>query len=161
MREEKAGNAMSMFGTGWLRCAPGLIAIVILVLSIGCTEKPRIEWEKDIDAALSTAREIRKPVMIDFTAAWCPPCHAMEDSTFSAPEVIEKSRAFITVRIDVDEQVEVAVKFDGNARKYGGIGIPNILFLDADGGKLKHIVGYHGPEQLVSVIDTVLTMLQE
>lgn len=77
------------------------------------------------------------------------------------PEVIQKSLAFIPVRIDVDEQREVAVAYNGNARKYGGVGIPNILFLDADGGRLKHIVGYHGPEQFASVIDTVLAFYEE
>lgn len=141
--------------------AVAAIMFLIALLLVSCAEKPRIEWQSDIDAALAQAKEIRKPVMVDFMATWCPPCHAMEDSTFCEPGVIEKSKAFITVRIDVDEQREVAVTYNGNARKYGGVGIPNILFLDADGGKLKHVVGYHGPEQLVSVMDTVLTMLQE
>ena len=145
--------------------APRKAAIFTLLLAamtilFGCGGEPGIEWETDIDAALAAAKELRKPVMIDFMATWCPPCHAMEDSTFSAPEVIRKSKAFVTVRIDVDEQREVAIAYDGNARKYGGVGIPNILFLDADGGKLKHVVGYQGPDQFVSVIDTVLTMLQ-
>jgi thiol:disulfide interchange protein DsbD len=138
-----------------------LLALALTALSEGCGGESRIEWGKDLDTALARAKEIQKPIMIDFTATWCPPCHAMEDSTFSAPVVIEKSLAFIPVRIDVDEQREVAVAYNGNARKYGGVGIPNILFLDADGGRLKHVVGYHGPEQFVSVIDTVLAILQE
>lgn len=138
-----------------------LLALAFITLSMGCGGESRIEWGKDLDAALELAKELRKPVMVDFMATWCPPCHAMEDSTFSVPEVIEKSRAFIPVRIDVDEQREVAVVYDGNARKYGGVGIPNILFLDPEGGRLKHVVGYHSPEQFASVIDTVLAMLQE
>lgn len=138
-----------------------LLTFVLAAMLIGCEEKPRIDWQDDIDAALARAKELRKPIMIDFMATWCPPCHAMEDSTFCEPGVIERSKAFITVRIDVDEQREVAVKYNGNARKYGGVGIPNILFLDADGKKLKHVVGYHGPEQFVSVIDTVLAIYEE
>ena len=143
--------------------AAGAVALLaaLAILSSGCGEEPGISWEKDIDAALARAEELQKPIMVDFTATWCPPCHAMEDSTFSDPAVIEKSAAFIPVRIDVDEQREVAVAYGGNARKYGGVGIPNIFFLDADGEKLKHIVGYHGPERFAAVIDTVLAMLQE
>jgi thiol:disulfide interchange protein DsbD len=116
-----------------------------------------IAWSSDIDAAITKAGD-DGVVMVDFTASWCPPCHAMEDSTFSDPDVIRKAASFITVRIDVDEQRATAEKYGGNARKYGGIGIPNILFLDGQGRRLKQVVGYHGPERLVAVMDSVLTM---
>ena len=65
------------------------------------------------------------------------------------------------MRVDVDAQREVAEKYGGNARKYGGIGIPNILFLDGDGIKIKQVVGYHGPQQLISVMDSVLTLQRQ
>ena len=83
--------------------------------------------------------------MIDFMAVWCPPCKAMEDSTFSDRAVVERASAFVPVRIDIDKQREVASKCGALARKYGGIGIPNILFLSVEGKRLKHIVGYYGP----------------
>lgn len=157
----KSAGMTSTRGAGGWKAAIFALLLVPMIILLGCGGKPEIEWGNDIDAALAAAKNLRKPVMIDFTATWCPPCHAMEDSTFSAPEVICKSREFVTVRIDVDEQREVAVAYDGNARKYGGVGIPNILFLDADGGRLKHVVGYQAPDQFVSVIDTVLAMLRE
>jgi len=115
-----------------------------------------IRWLYNIDSALVIAKEQNKPVMIDFMAVWCPPCKAMEDTTFSNPEVISKSARFVTVRIDVDQQAEVANKYNGNARKYGGVGIPNILFLTPDNQPLKHIIGFQAPDQLIAVIDSVL-----
>ncbi len=138
-----------------------LIIFLFITSIFGCgAEEPReIEWGEDVTAALALAKESGKPIMVDFMATWCPPCHAMEDSTFSDPAVIQKVMRFIPVRIDVDKQREVAVQYDGNARKYGGVGIPNILFMAGDGTKLKHIVGYHGPEALVSVMDSVLAMV--
>lgn len=161
MKMTRTADMASSPSIGGWKAVLFLFLLVPAVISFGCGGEPRIEWEKDLDAALASAKELRKPVMIDFMATWCPPCHAMEDSTFSASEVVRKSSAFVTVRIDVDEQREIAVAYNGNARKYGGVGIPNILFLDADGGRLKHVVGYHGPEQFASVIDTVLAMLRE
>jgi thiol:disulfide interchange protein DsbD len=116
-----------------------------------------IPWESDVAAAVTKAGP-DGIVMVDFTAVWCPPCRAMEDSTFSDPDVVKKAGSFIPVRIDVDEQREVAEKYGGNARKYGGIGIPNILFLDGKGRTLKQVVGYHGPERFIAVMDTVLAM---
>jgi len=115
-----------------------------------------IHWLYNIDSALIVAKQQNKSVMIDFMAVWCPPCKAMEDTTFSNPEVISKSALFITVRIDVDEQAEIADKYNGNARKYGGVGIPNILFLTPDNQPLKHIIGFQSPDQLIAVMDSVL-----
>ena len=117
-----------------------------------------IKWTYNIDDGLAQAKKRGKPVMVDFMAVWCPPCKAMEDSTFSDRAVAEKASAFVPVRIDIDEQREVASKYGALARKYGGIGIPNILFMSADGTKLKHIVGYYGPKQLVAAMDSALAV---
>ncbi len=140
----------------------GLLYAAALIPVAGCggeersASRPGIPWGNDVEAAVAKAGGSGGIVMIDFTAEWCPPCRSMEDSTFSNPDVISKAGAFIPVRIDVDEQREVAVKYGGNARKYGGIGIPNILFLDGKGRKLKHVVGYHGPGRFIAVMDSVL-----
>jgi thiol:disulfide interchange protein len=115
-----------------------------------------IQWTYDLDTGIARAKKQDKPVMIDFMAVWCPPCKAMEDSTFSDADVIRKAGAFIPVRIDIDKQRDLAARYNGLARKYGGIGIPNILFMKADGTKLKHIVGYYTPEQLIAAMDSAL-----
>ena len=133
-----------------------LTLLLIALWSCNQTQTAEIHWNQDIDHALAQAKKQNKPLMIDFMATWCPPCHRMEDSTFSHPEVIKKTDSFITVRIDVDKQGDVANKYNSNARKYGGIGIPNILFLDKDGNELKHPVGYRGPEQFLAIMDSVL-----
>lgn len=99
--------------------------------------------------------------MIDFMALWCPPCKAMEDSTFNQPAVIEKSHQFVTLRIDVDNQPDVAVKYNGNARKYGGVGIPNLLFLSPDNEIIKHVIGFHNADQLIAVMDSALQQFSE
>jgi thiol:disulfide interchange protein len=143
-----------------------VIAAIVSTLATDCfAARPRqvkkrggIEWTYNIEAGLAQAKKQGKPVMVDFMAVWCPPCRAMEDSTFSDPAVVEKATAFVPVRIDIDKQREVATKYGALARKYGGIGIPNILFLSADGTKLKHIVGYYGPGQLVAAMDSALAV---
>lgn len=142
-----------------------IVTIVSMLAANGFAEKPRhpkkhdgIKWTYDVDDGLAQAKKRGKPVMVDFMAVWCPPCKAMEDSTFSDRAVVEKASAFVPVRIDIDEQREVASRYGALARKYGGIGIPNILFLSADGTKLKHIVGYYGPKQLVAAMDSALAV---
>jgi thiol-disulfide isomerase/thioredoxin len=116
-----------------------------------------IEWMTNIDEALKLAAETNKIVMVDFMAKWCPPCKQMDKVTFPNHKVVCKSEEFITVRIDVDEQQDVANEYNGNAGKYGGIGIPNMLFIDKGKNVKRHIVGFHEPAKLVSVMDSVLT----
>ena len=127
----------------------------------GFKQGQRIEWLYKLDSALVLSRQEGKPIMIDFTAEWCPPCRKMEDSTFSRSDVIRKSEDFIPVRIDVDKQRDVAIKYDGNAQKYGGVGIPNILFMTGDEERIKHIIGYHDQEALLEVMDSVLVDFNE
>ena len=144
--------------------ATKIVILTIAITLLGCTKEPEvavreeIPWLYDIEVGLQKAREENKPVLVDFMATWCPPCKAMEDSTFSNKEVIAKMAAFIPVRIDVDKQAEIANKYNGNAAKYGGVGIPNILFMTGDETKLKHIIGFRGPNQFGAVIDSVLSL---
>ena len=143
-----------------------LSSLLILVALMGCAKKEApqaqepagIAWITDIQQGLKQAAEANKPLMVDFMATWCPPCKMMEDSTFSDAKVIAKAQAFIPVRIDVDQQGDVANAYQSNAGKYGGIGIPNVLFLDAQGQTLKHPIGFKAPELFLSIMDSVLTL---
>lgn len=135
-----------------------IISIVLVTLSL-CSPRqkvPAIDWSYDLDSALTIAAQSQKPLMIDFMATWCPPCKAMEETTFVDPAVIAKSKKFVTVRIDVDKQSEIANKYNGNARKYGGVGIPNLLFITAGQDTLRHIVGFFYPAELAAIMDSVL-----
>ena len=131
------------------------LVLACLTLFITCNADKSISLNHDIEAAIKSAQG--KPIMVDFMAEWCPPCQKMEKTTFSKPVIINKTQKFIPVRIDVDKQKEIAIKYNGNASKYGGVGIPNILFLNSKGEKIRHIIGYHDADQLAAVMDSVLT----
>ena len=139
--------------------------IIILLLIVGCGKKVSenslngIKWGNNLHSAFTTASTSDKLIMIDFMAEWCPPCKKMDNETFSNTDIINKSNEFIPIRIDVDKQKNIAEEYNGNARKYGGIGIPNILFLDKEKNIIRHIVGFHNVDQLMGVMDSVLMKL--
>ena len=139
-----------------------LILLSVLFI-VGCeenvSENNGIKWENNLDSAFVIASKSDKIIMIDFMAEWCPPCKKMDKITFSNINIIKKSNEFIPIRIDVDKQTDIAEKYNGNARKYGGIGIPNILFLDKEKNIIHHIVGFHNVDQLMEVLDSVLMKL--
>jgi len=139
--------------------------LIILLLIVGCGEKvgennPNgIKWGDNLDSAFAIASKSNKIIMIDFMAEWCPPCKKMDNKTFSNTNIIKKTNEFIPIRIDVDKQKDIAEEYNGNARKYGGIGIPNILFLDKEKNIIRQIVGFHNVDQLMGIMDSVLMKL--
>jgi len=144
-----------------------LLTALLILLVIGCAKETAqvevqtgIGWMTDIEEAVQLARTENRPVMIDFMANWCPPCKKMEATTFKQETVIDKAGEFIAVRIDVDQQPDVANHYESNAGKYGGIGIPNILFLSPDQKKIAHPIGYLSPERMVAIMDSVLTLFK-
>lgn len=141
--------------------------IIFLIVCFGCSKKEtqdrsetatEIHWLTDLDEAMALSEKQNKPLMIDFMAEWCPPCQKMEKTTFNQPNVIQKTSDFITLRIDVDKQGAIADKYNCNAGKYGGIGIPNMLFMDHNEERIKHIIGYRDQDNLIAVMDSDLTM---
>ena len=135
-----------------------LIGLIFLFSCKNDVKETLVEakWGDNLELALNQASDSDKIVMIDFMAQWCPPCKKMDQETFSDQNVIEKLNEFILLKIDVDKQQNVAKKYNGNARKYGGMGIPNILFLDKEKNIVHRIVGFHDADQLISVMDSVL-----
>ena len=143
----------------------GIRRLIILLLIVGCEEQVSennhngIKWGNNLDSAFAIASKSNKLIMIDFMAEWCPPCKEMDKITFSNTNIIKKSNEFIPVRIDIDKQKDIAEEYNGNARKYGGIGIPNILFLDKEKNIIRQIVGFHNVDQLMGVMDSILMKL--
>ena len=138
------------------------LILLSILLIVGCEKQVSedshngIQWGNNLDSAFTIASNSNKIIMIDFMAEWCSPCKEMDKKTFSNTNIIKKSNEFIPVRIDVDKQQNIAEKYNGNARKYGGIGIPNILFLDKEKNVLSHIVGIHNVDELMGIMDSVM-----
>ena len=109
-----------------------LLLILLCLPFIGFGQSQEIIWEENIDSAFNLASLSNKILMIEFMAEWCPPCKRMEKETFSNDRIINKSNEFIFVKVDVDKNQDIAKEYKRNAKKYGGIGIPNILFIDKD-----------------------------
>ncbi len=83
-----------------------------------------------LDAALQTAKDAHRPVLLDVYADWCAPCVLMDRSVFAKENVREALAGFVRLRVDVtgNEPERLAI-----LQRYQLLGPPVMLFFDCDG----------------------------
>jgi thiol:disulfide interchange protein DsbD len=114
-----------------------------------------VAWQKYDTGVLAAARSEGKPVVIDFYADWCLPCKELDEKTFSDPKVAAQLERFVRVKADLtvpgDEQTKRLTK------EYGILGVPTIVFLDANGGEVRdaRLTGFEPPSAFLQRLEKV------
>lgn len=102
-----------------------------------------VQWHTDIKVATAKAKASGKPLFLDFTADWCPPCKQMERDTWTDPQVQAMiNEVFTPVKIDVDVDPDTA-------RLHRVQSIPTLMVFRGD-EPADRVVGYHGPDELMT-----------
>lgn len=110
------------------------------------------EFKNSSTSALSAAKKSGKPVILVFSAGWCPPCQAMKHDVYPSAEVKPLQDKFVWAYLDVDDASN-----EGVATKYGVNGIPHIEFLNAEGKELGKQVGGTSAEAFAKTLQQMLT----
>ena len=113
-----------------------LLTLVCGVLNISLYAE-RIEWHYDLKKAKSLALETGKPMLLDFTAEWCGPCKAMDQTFWVRSDVIEFSKRFICVKVDFDRSSKLKSKYKIKA-------IPFVIATDPWGMEIASERGFDG-----------------
>ncbi|MBU8922477.1 MAG: thioredoxin family protein [Bacteroidales bacterium] len=117
-------------------------------------EKPGVIWQPYTAEAFASATESGQPVMIDFSADWCIPCHELDHLTFTDPEVIKMSGNFTRLKVDLtgSGDTEKAIKTQYKIR-----GVPTIIFFGRSGSETRgtRITGFVGPEVMLEKMKQV------
>lgn len=104
----------------------------------------------DYNQAMQCAKDLNKPLFIDFTGHGCVNCRKMEEQVWADPEVLKRlEKDFVVVALYVDDKTElpenewVTSKYDGKVKKtigrvnadiqicyFGSNAQPNYVLLD-------------------------------
>ena len=109
------------------------------------------KFEKSYRSALSDAKKSGKPVVLVFSASWCPPCQTMKKEVYPSAVVKEYHDKFIWAYLDVDDNDN-----EKASKEFGVSGIPHVQFLDASGKSVDKQVGSTSPEAFAGKLADVL-----
>jgi thiol:disulfide interchange protein DsbD len=123
-----AGRAMR------LACA-SLLLIAGAAFALPSKRGADVRWDSYDEKALSAASTAGKPVIIDFYADWCLPCKELDAKTFSDPAVARELNRFIRVKADLTLSDDPKTQALG--KRYGILGVPTVIFLDASGQEIR------------------------
>ena len=120
----------------------------------------KVVWEEYAPQKITSAKEAGKPVVIDFFADWCLPCHELDSYTYSNSEVIQALEPFVRLKVDVTnpntpEAMEPIERFEV-------LGVPTILFLNPKGKEVPNsrITGYVPPAEFLESLKPVQATFQ-
>jgi thiol:disulfide interchange protein DsbD len=143
----------------WVKRVFGVVLILVAIwfvrpLFAGKTETASpIAWQKYSPEAVANAG---KPVLIDFYADWCIPCHEMDKRTFADPRVIEKTRELLMLKADLTRTG--TPETDKLAQEYKILGVPTFVFMDATGRERAELrqVGFVNADAFLALMNRAL-----
>jgi len=136
----------------FLKWVLGLLLIGVLMLPAireSGQAQPAV-WLTSYDEALKIARQTGKPILMDFQADWCGPCHMLREQVFDAPIFKPQADRWVLLTIDVEKHRDLQMKYQAGS-------LPTILVLNSQGKPVLGRHGYAGPDDMLQLLETAYT----
>ena len=113
-----------------------------------------IEWQKFSPDKVKKAAKDKRPVIIDFYADWCAACVEMDQLTFVVPQIIERSKSFVMLKVDATAPFDELTEWQTTYEVYG---LPTMIFIDSNGEVRKDLTltGFEEPKLFKERMDKV------
>jgi thioredoxin:protein disulfide reductase len=131
------------------------LAIVGGFSLIAWVQRPagELQWVPSEAEGRRLAETQRKPMIVDFGAAWCGACNELKAHTFANAAVRSEAARFVAVNVDAtdDENPQVNDVKD----RYRVVGLPTVVVLNSRGEERVRFVEYVPPERFLDALRSV------
>jgi thiol:disulfide interchange protein DsbD len=144
----------------WVKRVFGVALIAVAVWFVWPVWGPKssasspIAWQVYAPELL---RDPGTPVLLDFYAEWCIPCHEMDKRTFTDAGVIEASKNFRMLKVDLTRTGSPEV--EKLTKEFRVVGVPTYAFFTSDGRELTQLrqIGFVPADQFLRVMEQART----
>jgi thiol:disulfide interchange protein DsbD len=110
-----------------------------------------LTWQQgNVEGARDAALREGRPMLVDFTAAWCLACKELDKVTFAAPHVSAEASRFKLVKVDATNQDDPEV--ESTLERFAVKGLPTVLVFDSSGREAKRFTDFVPPDEFLSEI---------
>jgi len=123
-------------------------------LSSWAKPESALRWEKvSFSEAARLAKSESRPLLVDFTAAWCGACKKLDANTFADKKVQLEAGRFVAVKVDAtnDENAEVQAVMT----QLGVVGLPTVLLISSAGSEAVRFTDFVEPEEFLASLRSV------
>jgi len=110
-----------------------------------------VDWRGYSQQALAKAKGADQPVLLEFTADWCPPCQWMNKNVYSDPAVAKAIESnYVPIQLDASDRSR------SDRRKmadWGVRGVPTLIMLNGEGEEIARAPGRVPKQALLDWLD--------
>lgn len=132
-----------------------LVSVGTFASMLGATKPAEaLTWERhDVEGALSRAATEKRPLLVDFTAAWCGACKELDKKTFSEARVGQELGRFVAVKVDATNNDDP--KVEALLARFKVIGLPTVVLFDSRGKEAARFNDFVPPDEFLKSVQRI------